>query len=91
MFVLLLTYIFFDVIIQFVMLVAGDVIMKFIDNIKKETVIICNNSDKKKLLMRNKLINLKIMNMNEFISKFCFDYDENTIIYVMNKYNAKKK
>ena len=63
--------------------------MNFLDNIKKETLIICNDSDKKKLLMRNKLINVKLMNINEFISKYYFDYDENTIMYIMNKYNIK--
>ena len=63
--------------------------MDFINDIKKETLIICNDSDKNKLLMRNKLINIKLMNINEFISKYYFDYDEDTIMYVMNKYNIK--
>ena len=63
--------------------------MDFLDKIKNETVIICNDSDKKHLLMRNKLINIKIMNIKEFVSKYCFDYDENAIIYIMKKYNIK--
>jgi len=71
------------------MMVAGGVYMDFIDNIKRETLIVCNDGDRKKLLMRNKLVNIKLMNMNEFISKYVFDYDENTIMYVMNKYNIK--
>lgn len=63
--------------------------MDFLDEIKKETLIICNNSDRLKILKRNKLINIKVMTMNEFISKYCFDYDEETILYVMNKYSVK--
>lgn len=63
--------------------------MDFINNITKETLIICNNSDKISLLNRNKLINIKIMTIDEFISKYCFDYDENAILHIMNKYNIK--
>lgn len=63
--------------------------MNFINNIKKETLIICNNSDKLKLLKRNKLINIKVMNMNEFISKYCFNYNESAILYIMQKYKIK--
>lgn len=63
--------------------------MDFINNIVKESIIICNDSDKTKILKRNKLINLKVMNIQEFIFKYCFNYDENTILYIMNKYNIK--
>lgn len=63
--------------------------MKFLDEIKTETVIICNDSDRLKILGRNKLINIKVMTLNEFVSKYYFDYDEKTILYVMNKYNIK--
>ena len=63
--------------------------MDFINNIKKEKIIICNDNDKLSILKRNKLINIKIMNMNEFISKYCFDYDEDTILYIMNRYGVK--
>ena len=63
--------------------------MDFLDNIKKETVIICNDSDRNIILRRNKLINIKLINMGDFISKYFFDYDENTILYVMNKYSVK--
>ena len=63
--------------------------MKFLDEIKRETLIICSDTSKKIILMRNKLINIKLMTLSEFISKYCFDYDENTILYVMNKYNLK--
>lgn len=63
--------------------------MDFLDEIKEETLIICSKYDKEKILSMNKLINIKIMNLSEFISKFCFDYDENAILYVMNKCNVK--
>ena len=62
--------------------------MDFINNIKKETLIICNNSFKQKVLSLNKLINIKFMTMEEFNKKYCFDYDENTILYVINKYKV---
>jgi len=63
--------------------------MKFLDDIKNETVVICNDSDRLKILKRNKLVNIKVMNMQQFISKYYFDYDEETILYIMNKYNVK--
>ena len=63
--------------------------MDFLNEINKETLIICNDSDKELILKRNKLINIKVMDMNEFISKYCFEYDENAILYLMNKYNIK--
>ena len=63
--------------------------MDFIENINKETIIICSDSDRDVFLRRNKLVNIKVMDIKEFIRKFCFDYDENTILYVMNKYNVR--
>ena len=63
--------------------------MDFLNEINKETLIICNDNDKELILKRNKLINIKVLNMNEFISKYCFDYDEDAILYLMNKYNMK--
>ena len=63
--------------------------MKFLDEIKNNTVIICNDYDKSKILMRNKLVNIKVINMQEFVSKYYFDYDEEAILYIVNKYNVK--
>jgi len=63
--------------------------MDFLNNIKKETLVICSESSKKSILKRSKLLNVKVMNMNEFISKYCFEYDEKAILYIMNKYNVK--
>ena len=63
--------------------------MDFLNEITKETIIICNESDKKKFLMRDKLLNIKVMNLREFIAKYCFDYDDGAIIYIMEKYHVK--
>ena len=63
--------------------------MDWLDNIKKETLIICSDEDRKKILMRNKLINIKVMSFMQFVKKYYFDYDENTILYVMDKYSVK--
>ena len=63
--------------------------MDFIDEIKKETLIICNDSDRNVFFRRKKLINIKLMNIKDFILKYCFDYDEKTILYVMDKYNVR--
>ena len=63
--------------------------MDFINDIKSETLIICNSYVKELILKENKLIPIKFMNPHEFISKYYFTYDENAIIYVMDKYNIK--
>ena len=63
--------------------------MKFLDEIKKETLLICSAADKKLILMRDKLINVKVMTLADFVCKFCFDYDDSAILYVSNKYGVK--
>ena len=63
--------------------------MNFVDNIKNETLIICKSFFKNKILLSNKLLPIKIMLMDEFLKKYLFDYDENTVLYVMNKYEVK--
>lgn len=63
--------------------------MDFLDNIKTETLIVCNEEHKKQIISRKKILNIKVMNFNEFIKKFYFDYDENTVLYIMNKYQVK--
>ena len=61
-----------------------------IDDIKNNTIVICNNNYKMQLLKNiKKLINIKFMNMDEFIKSYYFDYDEKTILYVIKKYNVK--
>ena len=37
------------------------------------------------------LINVKIMTYQEFLKEYIFNYDEQTIYYVMQKYNVIKK
>ena len=61
-----------------------------LENIKNNSIIICNTENKKQLLKRiNKLINIKFMTMDEFIKSYYFDYDEKTILYLIKKYNIK--
>jgi len=60
------------------------------ENIKNNSIIICNNDYKKQILKNiNKLINIKFMSMNEFIKSYYFDYDEKTILYIIKNYNTK--
>ena len=63
--------------------------MNFINDIKKETLIICNKYTKENILKLNKLIPIKIMTQEEFKEKYFFSYDEESIIYIINKYNVK--
>lgn len=59
-------------------------------NIENDSIIICNNSYKNQILKSiNKLINIKFYTMDEFKKKYIFDYDYNTILYIINKYNVK--
>ena len=63
--------------------------MDFLNNIKTDTLIICNDYIKKEILKINKLLPIKIMNIKKFKENYFFKYDENTIIHIMNKYNIK--
>ena len=61
-----------------------------LDEVKNNTIIICNSNYKMQLLKSiKKLINIKFISMNEFIKSYYFDYDEKTILYVIKKYNVK--
>ena len=64
--------------------------MQFIDNIKEETLIICNNYAKNKILeyLDNKslLIPLKLMTLEEFSNSFFFSYNKETIYYLKKHY-----
>ena len=54
-------------------------------------IIIINNNMKNSLLKRiNKLLNIKIITLSELKKKYFFDYDNQTIYYVCNKYNVNK-
>lgn len=63
--------------------------MDFINEIREESLIICNNSFKEKILKLHKLIPVKFMTMREFISKYYFSYDDRAIIYLIKKYNIR--
>lgn len=65
--------------------------MDFLDNIKEETLIISNKDLKDKIIKIKKLLPISFISINEFISKYYFTYDENAIIYLMNKYDMRYK
>ena len=58
---------------------------------EKTKIIICPNEEKLKILLsfhNDKIIhNIKFMTKTEFINNYYFSYDEETIYYLMNKYN----
>lgn len=63
--------------------------MDFLDTIKNETIIICNNYVKNIILNMHKLLPIKLMTLNEFKEKYYFSYDEEAILFIMNEYNIK--
>lgn len=63
--------------------------MDFINEIKEETIIICNNYVKQTIISLNKLLPIKIMSLTEFMKKYLFSYDEKAILFVMHEYNCK--
>lgn len=59
-------------------------------NIKDNTLVITSNYNKEYIMKNlNKLVNVKFMQLDEFLKHYCFDYDEDTIIYLMKKYNYR--
>lgn len=65
--------------------------MDFLQDIKKQTLIIADNNTKSKILNYisnlDKFVNIKIMNIDEFFNHYFFSYDEKTIYYLKNKYH----
>lgn len=61
--------------------------------IKDNTLLIVPNNIKDNILKyinsKNKLIDVKFMSLTELKKKYLFDYDEQTIYYLVNKYNIK--
>lgn len=54
------------------------------------TLIITSDNIKKDILKNNnKLLNIKIMSLEEFYKKITFNYDKKTIYYLMNNYSLK--
>lgn len=60
-------------------------------NLKDNTLLIIPNHLKETILLSfcDELKNIKIMTDNEFIRSYYFDYDLETIYYLMNKYKLK--
>ena len=64
--------------------------MKFLENIKENTLLIIDNSLKEKILeeINNypKLLNIKIMTLTDFYKHYFYDYNKETLYYLINKY-----
>jgi len=62
-----------------------------INQIENNSIIIVPQHKKTNIIkqLNNKLLNIKIMSLDEFIKKLTFDYDEKTIYYLMEKENIK--
>ena len=67
--------------------------MQFINNIKSETIIICNNYAKSKILeyinKQDRLIPVKLMTLEEFLNHLFYSYSKETSYYLKNHYNLK--
>lgn len=67
--------------------------MSILDLIKDKTLIIANNSYKKRLLeeinQSKKLFNIKFMTLEEYKKNLLFNYDIKTINYLVEKYKLK--
>ncbi len=67
--------------------------MHFIDEIEENTLLIVPNTLKTKVLKYinslDKLINVKIFDFNEIKKHLFFDYKEDAILYLMDKYHYK--
>lgn len=63
------------------------------NQIENNTLIICPNEEKVKILKRlqtlNKLYNLKFMTKEEYFNNHFFEYNDKTILYLMKKYHYK--
>ena len=57
---------------------------------EKTDIIITTNTEKKRLLKstNNQLLNIKIYSLGEFNRLFYYDYNEQTILYIMKEYNV---
>lgn len=67
--------------------------MDFLDEINEKTVIVCPDTIKNKILneinKRNRLINVKLYSLEELKKLVYFDYDINTILYLMDNEEYK--
>ncbi|MEG0826136.1 MAG: PD-(D/E)XK nuclease family protein [Bacilli bacterium] len=53
----------------------------------KNSIIICPNYIKNKILEENKFLDCKLMSITEFIEKYIYKYKSSTLYYLANKYN----
>ena len=60
--------------------------MEFLNNITKNTLILCNSALKKEINKTKKLLPIKILSKEDFKKNYFFDYNENAILYLINKY-----
>lgn len=59
-------------------------------HIENNTLLIVPNTMKNNIIKKNKiLVNYKIMSLDEFIKKYYFDYNEESIYFLINNYNIK--
>ena len=72
----------------YVTIIKGD---SMLENIKNNSILVIPNNIKKRIIkeLNNKLLNIKIMSLNELTKKYTFDYNEKTIYYLMKKENIK--
>ena len=65
--------------------------MNYNDILNDNTLIICDNDIKTKILSHlneiDQIYDIKFMNINEVIKRLFFDYNKETIYYLVNKYN----
>lgn len=65
--------------------------MDFLKDIKEETLLILPSNLKTKVLKRlnslENLVNIKMISFEELKKEIFFSYDEDTIVYLMDKYN----
>ena len=61
--------------------------------INDNSIYVVPSNIKKDILLNinNKLINTKFISLNELINRLTFTYDENAIIFLMNKYDIKEE
>lgn len=67
--------------------------MNILNNIQNKTIIICEN-DYKNYILKNMsknhiFLNVKFYSKKEFFNEYLFKYNEETLHYLVNKYNLK--
>lgn len=65
--------------------------MMVVNMFDNKQIIVTSNINKKNIIkkLNNQIVNIKIYSINEFNKLFYFDYNEETIYYIMSKYNVK--